>query len=79
MDGSGTEDEQEPAVKQPQKTPKTPEFEEEEQHSQKMSPGPVDKTQLVKSTSAASRTPVTFCTYILTPGVRTGKQWNLKA
>ena len=54
--------------------------EEEEPRSQKTSPGPVDKepTQLAKTPPAASRTPVTFCTYILTSGVRKGKQCKLK-
>ena len=55
--------------------------EEEESHSKKTSQGPVDKesTQPVKTPPAASRTPVTSCTYILTSGVRKGKQCKLKA
>ena len=55
--------------------------EKEKPHSQKTSPGPVDKepTQPVKTPPAASHTSVTSCTYILTSGVRKGKQCKLKA
>ena len=84
------EEEQQPAVKQPKKVPKSSEFvdtdsdnsdtEKEEPHSQKTSPGPVDKehTQQVKTPSEASCTPVTFCTDILTSGIRKGMQCKVK-
>ena len=55
--------------------------EEEEPHPQKASLVPVNKepTQPAKDHFAASRTPVTSCTYILTYGVRKGKQRKFKA
>ena len=91
-DDSDTEDEEEqqPAVKQPQKVSKSSEFvdtdsdnwdtEEEEPPPQKTSPGPVDKeeTQPVKTPSAASCTPVTSCTDILTSGIRKDMQCKVK-
>ena len=89
-DDSGTENEEEPVLKQSQKAPKTLEFliqtddsdnEEEEPHPQKTSPGPLHKepTKPAKKLSAASRNLVTSCTYILTSGIRKGKQCRLKA
>ena len=51
--------------------------EDEEPRPQKASPWPV--TQPAKNPGAASRTLVTSCTYILTYGVRKGKQSNFKA
>ena len=89
-DDSGTENEEEPALRQSQKAPKTLEFwiqtddsdnEEEEPHPQKTSPGPLHKepTKPAKKLSAASRNLVTSCTYILTSGIRKGKQCRLKA
>ena len=80
-DDSDTEDEEE----QPKKGPKSPEWFEddsdnknEEPHS---SPGPVNKepAQSVKTPSTASHTPVTSCTYILSSGLKKGKQCKLKA
>ena len=80
-DDSDTEDEEE----QPKKGPKSPEWFEddsdnknEEPHS---SPGPVNKepAQSVKTPSTASHTSVTSCTYILTSGLKKGKQCKLKA
>ena len=56
--------------------------EEEEPHSQKTSPGPVNKeltTQPVETSSAACCTPVTSCTYILTSGLRKDKKCKQKA
>ena len=89
-DDSGTENEEEPVLKQSQKAPKTLEFliqtddsdnEEEEPHPQKTSPGPLHRelTKPAKKLSAASRNLVTSCTYILTSGIRKGKQCRLKA
>ena len=89
-DDSGTENEEEPALRQSQKAPKTLEFwiqtddsdnEEEEPHPQKTSPGPLHRelTKPAKKLSAASRNLVTSCTYILTSGIRKGKQCRLKA
>ena len=54
--------------------------EEQERHPQKRSPGPVHRAPAkpVKNLSAASRTPVTSWTYILTSGIRKGKQCKLK-
>ena len=80
--------------RQPQKAPKSTGFvdtdsdteddsgnEKEEPHTQKTSPGSVNKepTQPVKTPSAASRTAVTSCSYILTSGLKKGKQCKLKA
>ena len=80
--------------RQPQKAPKSPEFvdtdsdieddsdnEKEEPHTQKTSPGSVNKemTQPVKTPSVTSRPPVTSFNYILTSGLKKGKQCKLKA
>ena len=77
---SSTEDEQEPTVKQPQKAPKIPGHPGDEDH-QETFPGPVHKetAKPAKKLPAASCTPATSCTYILTSGVRKGKQCRFKA
>ena len=50
--------------------------EDKEPQPQKTSPGPVhrESTKPTKKLSAAGRTPVASCTYILTSGLRKGKQ-----
>ena len=55
--------------------------EEEEPHPQKTSSGPVHRkpAKPAKKHSSTSRTPVTSGTYILTFGIRKGKQYKLKA
>ena len=54
---------------------------DDEEDPQKASPGSVNKapTRPTKKASAASRTSVASCTYILTSGIRKGKQCKLKA
>ena len=53
---------------------------EEEPHPQKAPPGPVhrESAKPAKKLSAASRTPVTSCTYTLTSGKRKCKQCKPK-
>ena len=80
---SSTEDEQELIVKQPQKAPKIPGLIDTapgDEDPQETSSGPVHKelAKPVKKLSAASCTPATSCTYILTSGVRKGKQCRFK-
>ena len=54
---------------------------DDEEDPQKASPESVNKVpiQLTKKGFATSRTSVASCTYILTSGIRKGKQYKLKA
>ena len=62
-----------PVVKRPQKPPKT--SGNDNRDHQKTSPGLVHK----EPTKKANNVPAASCTYILTSGVRKGKQYRLKA
>ena len=81
-DDSGTKDEQEPALKQPQKAPKPPKLVDtspDDEDPQKTSSVHKELAKTAKKLPAAGRTLVTSCTYILTSGVRKSKQCRLKA
>ena len=78
-----TEDEQEPSVKKTQKVPKTPEYSDNEQgpaikNPQKVSKIPDNQDPQETSPGKVPKFAAASCIYILTKGVRKGKQCRFR-
>ena len=78
-----TEDEQEPVIKQPQKVSKIPKFvdkgTEDEQETTIKQPQKADEDLQETSPAKTPNFAAAGCTYILTKGVRKGKQCRFRA